>query len=70
MIVVLPLKFMPLGCTRVTLRSETLLYISTPQWKVLLDHSEGWLSGFGGMECVFVGWKVHLGHGVLYLGTP
>ena len=56
MIVVLPLKFMPLGCTRVTLRSETLLYISTPQWKVLLDHSEGWLSGFGG-------WSVFLSDG-------
>ena len=30
MIVVLPLKFMPLGWTMVILISETLLYISTP----------------------------------------
>ena len=30
--VVLPLKFKSLGCTMVTLRSETLLYIRTPQW--------------------------------------
>ena len=29
--VVLTLKFMSLGCTMVTLRSETLLYMSTPQ---------------------------------------
>ena len=32
--VVMPLKFMSLGCTMVTLRSETLLYMSTPQWYV------------------------------------
>ena len=30
--VVLPLKFMSLGCTMVTIRSETLLYMSTPQY--------------------------------------
>ena len=29
--VVLPLKFMSLGCPMVTLKSETLLYMSTPQ---------------------------------------
>ena len=32
---VLALKFRSLGCTVVTLRSETLLYMSTPQWYVL-----------------------------------
>ena len=29
--VVLPLKFMSLGCTMVTIGSETLWYMSTPQ---------------------------------------
>ena len=28
---ILPMKFMSLGCTMVTLRSETLLFMSTPQ---------------------------------------
>ena len=36
---VLPLKFMSLGCTMVTLRAETLLYMSTPQYHVLLCHA-------------------------------
>ena len=30
---ILPLKFISLGCSMVTLRSETLLYMSTPQWR-------------------------------------
>ena len=29
--VVLPMKFMSLGCSMVTLRSETLLYINSPE---------------------------------------
>ena len=33
--VVLPLKFMSLGCTMVTIRSETLLYMSTPHCDTL-----------------------------------
>ena len=33
--VVLPLKFMSLGCIMVTLRSETLLFVSTPQCNTL-----------------------------------
>ena len=37
--VILPLKFRSLGCAMVTLRSETLSYMSTPQGKRPKDKS-------------------------------
>ena len=36
----LPLKFMSFGCVTVTLRSETLLYMSTPQYLIRDDGLE------------------------------
>ena len=36
---VLPLKFRCLGCPMVTLRSETLLYMSTPHREIALAHA-------------------------------
>ena len=37
--VVLPLKFMSFGCTMVTIRSKTLLYMSKPQRGELDDRT-------------------------------
>ena len=38
----LAMKFMSLGCTMVTLKSETLLYMSTPQWLMELCNYFSW----------------------------
>ena len=46
--VILPMKFMFLGCTMVTLRSETLLCINTSYWHTQNPQSNSFSRGEGG----------------------